>query len=97
MELITQFGEKVEITSKNWFVICTDKIMTNARTFDPKICKRVYICADHQQAELWADRMRSKKKYGLAYISTTPKIYDYIWRNDYHVTIELYADNIWRY
>ena len=95
--LTTQFGEVVNITDKTWYVICTDKLMTNARTFDPKICKRVYICENHAQAENLADRMRGKPKYGLAYISTTPKIYEYIWGSGYHVTIEKYTDNIWTY
>ena len=95
--ITTHFGDEIQLTGNEWFVVMTDKFLSGWGQSCGRITKRVYICKDHTQAATFADRCSAyKERYGLRYINATPRISYYSPRK-YHVVIEKYSDNLFCY
>ena len=87
--------EPYTITGSEWFIVCTDKLMSRSRP-DGKTHKRVYICLNgHGKAAEFAERMK-KPKYELSYIRVTPNL-PYFSPSKYSVSYEFVEDNLWNY
>ena len=87
--------ETYTLDGSEWFVVCTDKLLTKCHPYG-KIHKRIYICLDgHGKAEEFADRMR-KPKYKLSHIRVT-KDFPYFRPSRYTMAIEIADNSLWNY
>lgn len=95
--ITTHFGDEITLTGDEWFVVMTDKFLSGWGVVTNRTAKRIYVCKNHAEAETFADRCYSnREKYGLRYISATPRI-PYYSPSKYVVVIEKYSDNLFRY